>query len=35
MNKTQPPEFMKENRELNIMESNRPFQKEGDKKKRR
>ena len=31
MNKTQPPEFVKENKELNFLESNRPFQ-EDDKK---
>ena len=31
MNKTQPPEFVKENKEVNFLESNRPFQ-EDDKK---
>ena len=41
MNKTQPPEFVKENKELNFLESNRPFQdddkkedKKEDKKKK-
>ena len=32
MNKTQPPEFVKENKELNFLESNRPFQEKDDKK---
>ena len=32
MNKTQPPEFVKENKEMNFLESNRPFQEDDDKK---
>ena len=31
MNKTSPPELMGENKEVNILESNRPFQ-DDDKK---
>ena len=32
MNKTVPPEFIGANKEANILESNRPFQEEDDKK---
>lgn len=34
MNKTSPPELMGDNKEPNILESNRPFQEDKKKKKR-